>query len=232
MTLGDTENAHRGRRDRERVMEALFYQAPFLIEKLLKERIVETEEEGQALFAEVIKYFILNRLYPAKKWDMRSRLVDEVWHQFVLFTTEYHEFSQRYFGLYLHHAPGNSPSAPQRPPAEVPSAAEYAEHYQTLFGTPPPSIWQDRRALTLQRRILLRRDLEVLSLVSEEDSDLVTIVGPRGPIASINELARCALEFILRVKVFYVRELPGGLTDEEKLGLVEFLLGRMLSLGV
>jgi hypothetical protein len=65
---------------------------------------VESSEDGEALFAEVIKYLILNRKYPDKHWSMSSRLVDEVWHQFVLFTVEYSAFCTRYFGGYLHHA--------------------------------------------------------------------------------------------------------------------------------
>lgn len=35
--------------------------------------------------------------------------IDEMWHAFILCTREYHEFSKRYFGGYIHHAPNANP---------------------------------------------------------------------------------------------------------------------------
>jgi len=201
MTPVDTDNSYT---DPERFMPALSYRAPFLIEKLLKERIVETAEDGDALLTEVIKYLILNRVYPTKKWDMTSRLVDEAWHQFVLFTAEYVEFGKRYFGIYLHHAPGNSPSMPQRAPGEVPSLADFREHYARLFGTELPAVWQDANAITLKRRMLVNQASGVLSLIPADHAGLMTILGLHGPIASVSELARDALEFMICTKSFYV----------------------------
>ncbi|SIT58661.1 hypothetical protein BQ8794_550004 [Mesorhizobium prunaredense] len=40
----------------------------------------------------------------------------------------------------------------------------------------------------------------------------------------INDIARDALEFISCTGSFYVRELPGTLTDDEKVGLVATLV--------
>jgi hypothetical protein len=37
--------------------------------------------------------------------DMPIVVIDEMWHNFVLFTKEYTEFCTRFFGHYLHHAP-------------------------------------------------------------------------------------------------------------------------------
>ncbi|ENO3978372.1 hypothetical protein ACBI01_002521 [Aeromonas veronii] len=35
--------------------------------------------------------------------------IDEMWHAFILCTREYHDFCQRYFGGYIHHAPNADP---------------------------------------------------------------------------------------------------------------------------
>lgn len=32
-------------------------------------------------------------------------VIDEMWHNFILFTMEYHEFCEKYFGYYIHHGP-------------------------------------------------------------------------------------------------------------------------------
>ena len=66
----------------------LSYEAPFLIEKLLKERIVGTQEEGEALFAEVKKYLVMCQAAPDVLWNVYSARVDKVWHEFVLFTRD------------------------------------------------------------------------------------------------------------------------------------------------
>lgn len=215
------DRAHRP--ELERYMEALSYPAPFLIEKLLKEQIVETAAEGEVLFAEVVKYLILNRLHPDKQWEMVSRWVDEVWHQFVLFTREYCEFSQRYFGRYLHHAPGNSPSTPPRAAGETPSFDDFARRYEAVFGAPPPPLWRDHRSVSLRRRVLLNSAAGTLTLVPDGD-DMVTVMAAKGPLVAVSNLARTALEFMLHARVFYVRELPGPLTDDEKVGLAEALI--------
>ena len=39
-----------------------------------------------------------------------------------------------------------------------------------------------------------------------------------------NTLARDAIDFIARTRDFYVRELPGDLTDDEKVGVVQALV--------
>jgi hypothetical protein len=41
---------------------------------------------------------------------------------------------------------------------------------------------------------------------------------------SINDVARGALAFLTQTGVFYVRELPGDLTDEEKVALIATLV--------
>lgn len=47
--------------------------------------------------------------------SMPSQVVDDLWHEFILFTRNYQHFCQRAFGRYLHHTPAEamSPGAPQ-----------------------------------------------------------------------------------------------------------------------
>jgi hypothetical protein len=44
------------------------------------------------------------------------------------------------------------------------------------------------------------------------------------PLLSVSENAREALRFLVSAGAFYVRELPGDLTDEEKVALVAALV--------
>jgi hypothetical protein len=204
---------------------ALSFEAPFLIEKLLKEHIVETEDEGEALFLEVKRYIVANHLVApdAPRCSMYSLLVDEAWHQFVLFTREYTDFSLRHFGRFIHHEPSNAPKAVgegdgESSPPPMMTIAEFEEHYRASFGVALPDVWYDERNVRLNRRV--SRERTAMTVVRAGDG-MVDVLNEAGEILlSVNEMALPALEFLTRTPTFFARELPGELTDEEKLGLV------------
>jgi hypothetical protein len=204
--------------------EALDYRASFLIEKLLKERIVDTAAEGEALFREVKRFIVLVRTDTSKLWDMYSLRVDEVWHQFVLFTAEYIEFCARYFGVYIQHSPSNAPAPDlaaqeDRPPSTFP---EFERRYAELFAEPLPDIWRDETSVVPHRRVL---NDHAGKLKVHRDGPLVTLTDAHGHLVlSINDLAYPALAFIARTGAFYVRELPGELSEDEKVALVATLV--------
>lgn len=45
---------------------------------------------------------------------MPSQVVDDAWHEFILFTRSYQRFCGRAFGRYLHHTPAEAMTAPKR----------------------------------------------------------------------------------------------------------------------
>ncbi len=201
---------------------ALSYQAPFLIEKLLKDRIVESSEEGEALFAEVKRYIVLVQLDRTKIWEMYSLRVDEVWHQFILFTTAYMDFCELFFGGYVHHSPSNAPESKTMRSAEVASFEVFAGRYHELFGQPLSDAWYDEKAVTPGRRVFNDHAGMLVLRHENEEVDLLNAAGD--VLMTVNELAKHALAFISGAGAFYVRELPGDLTDAEKVELVATLV--------
>lgn len=202
--------------------EALAYKAPFVIEKLLKARIAETAEEAESLFLEAKKYIVLAQSDDTKIWQMHSLRVDEAWHQFILFTAQYADFCQRFFGRYIHHAPSNAPKLEKARATPVASFAEFRARYEELFGSLPPDVWYDERSITLERRVLNER-AGLLTLRGEPD--VVELVTPEGEVLmAVNEIAREALAFVARTAAFHVRELPGELSDDEKVALTATLV--------
>lgn len=210
----------------EVVREALDYEAPFVIEKLLRDRAVETAEEALELFTEVKRYLVLNHVDPSKSWQMYSLRVDEAWHQFVLFTAEYVAFCNEYFGYYLHHAPSNAPDPGFGDTPPEATFEEFATRYREMFGVDLPDVWDDACGVTPNRRVLNDRAGE---LGMESRDGMIDLIGPRGRILfSVSEIAQEAMRFIARTGAFYVRELPGDLTDEEKVGLISTLVDMKL----
>ena len=205
-------------------MDALDHEAPYLIEKLLKECVVDTPEQAEALFTEVKRYLVLNQLDRTKSWQMFSLHVDEVWHQFVLFTVEYVAFCHKYFGHYVHHAPSNAPDPGpefgERPPTAT--FDEFAQRYREIFDSPLPDLWRDSSCVTTHRRVLNDRAGH-LDLVTADG--MVDLLAPSGRVLfSVNDIALEAMQFLASTGAFYVRELPGALDDDEKVALIANLV--------
>jgi hypothetical protein len=201
---------------------ALSYEAPFLIEKLLKDHVAETAEEAEALFREVKRYIVLTRSDCTKIWAMHSLRIDEAWHQFILFTKEYGEFCQRYFGSYVHHAPSNAPKSEEEKTIETASLSMFHERYVQLFRSSPPDLWNDANGIRPTRRLLNQRAGQ---LAIQGDGEMIDLLSPTGDVLfSVNEIARPALTFAAQTAAFYVRELPGELDDDEKVALASALV--------
>src|SRR5262249_3464104 len=83
----DTSTLALPRRD-----ELLCFDPSGLYDKLVRLKVVGTREEGATLLREVVKYLIVSDLHPEESIPMFSSRVDEVWHQFVLFTAQYADF--------------------------------------------------------------------------------------------------------------------------------------------
>ena len=68
-------------------------------------------EESEDIFEQVKKWLWLANhrrragIREGLSIDLSLVVIDEMWHNFVLFTREYAEFCDRYFGYYLHHGP-------------------------------------------------------------------------------------------------------------------------------
>jgi hypothetical protein len=137
--------------------EALAFEAPFLIEKLVKDQVVESADEARALFREVKRYLVLTAVDRTVAWGMYSLRVDQIWHQFILFTRQYIDYCRQNFDKYIQHAPSTAPIF-EGTARLTPSTFEmFAERYEKLFGEPLPDLWYDEKHVTLERRIVNSR---------------------------------------------------------------------------
>jgi hypothetical protein len=208
--------------------ELLAFRAPYLEEKLTREQIVSSLADAVAYFDELKKYLWLCNSVTTHRIPMLSRLVDEVWHQFVLFTTEYTDFCERFFGRYVHHTPNEAPSANDEP-AQSETAltaatnAEFAALYEREFG-PLPRLWDDSESVGLRTR-LFRTGPQLHVRTGPEKSDLVAVDDDR-LIARIVNWFEPALRFIVENEVFLVRELPSIICEEDKVRFARLLMRR------
>jgi hypothetical protein len=65
-----------------------------------------TDAEAEDIFTETKKFLFISRHRGVFIPD-QLLIVDEMWHNFILFTATYQDFCAQYFGGYLHHLPAS-----------------------------------------------------------------------------------------------------------------------------
>ena len=86
---------------------------------------------------ELKRYLYLCSIYPDKVLGM-SGPVDALWHLFITFTREYHEFCNNTAGRYIHHVPKTD----KEPKNGAASYKDMLLLYLNQFGSEPPRhIW-------------------------------------------------------------------------------------------
>lgn len=202
-------------------MAALSFEAPYLIDKLVKNRTADSEADAHLLFREAKRYLVLAQSDRSTAWQMHSLRIDEAWHQFVLFTVQYADFCERHFGRFVHHAPSNSPSV-GRSGAPRATFGEFRARYMNLFDDELPTVWFDGQTLTDDRRLL---NEQVGALTVGDAADMVELSTADGVVLfRVSALARDALLFASTTGAFHIRELPGDLTADERVGLARALV--------
>lgn len=110
----------------------LLKENPVLVSKISNGCGVSAESVA-ILFEETLKFLWLvgglnQKLTP-------SLLVDNAWHEFILFTRLYHNFCNEHFGRYIHHSPGGNEQENLR------NYHRTIQLYILHFGKPPEVYW-------------------------------------------------------------------------------------------
>lgn len=76
-----------------------------LLDRLAKRR-PELAEKDRALVARALRKYFIAYLRSGKRWvSMPSQVVDDLWHEFILYTRDYERYCQGAFGGFFHHTP-------------------------------------------------------------------------------------------------------------------------------
>ena len=96
-----------------------FPYAGFLDQRLAQRRPELSEAQRAEVLAGLQDYFHLCRNAGRRMVAMPSQVVDDAWHEFILFTRHYQKFCRLAFGRFLHHTPAaNSRPSWTRIPAQ------------------------------------------------------------------------------------------------------------------
>jgi len=81
-------------------------------EKITKKYPHLTNEQIHLIFRALRDYFYLCHRAKRKMVAMPSHIVDDAWHEFILFTRSYKKFCQHALGRFLHHTPSEAMTTP------------------------------------------------------------------------------------------------------------------------
>jgi len=99
-----------GRR-REALIRAYEFR-PALKSKLKEKHTNLTEPQIGLVFQALRDYFQICAMSSGRMVSMPSQVVDDAWHDFILFTKDYETFCKSAFGKYLHHTPAEAMASP------------------------------------------------------------------------------------------------------------------------
>jgi hypothetical protein len=112
--------------------DVLDYRHPGVVRRYAREQHV-TPEQAEEAFRETLKWLYL--CARGIKEDFACAMtadigwLDEMWHTFVLFTIDYADFCERYFGFFLHHVPNEAEDN-----APVPDETALRERLERQYG--------------------------------------------------------------------------------------------------
>lgn len=85
---------------------------PSIKNKLLGKYPHLTEDQLHLVFRGLRDYFFMCNHAGSTMVAMPSQVVDDAWHEFILFTRAYKQFCRKALGRFLHHTPAEAMSAP------------------------------------------------------------------------------------------------------------------------
>jgi hypothetical protein len=76
-----------------------------LYNKLLEKHPALSTKDCQLVGRGLRQYFLVYAKSGHRQISMPSQVVDDLWHEFILYTREYDEFCKKAFGQFFHHTP-------------------------------------------------------------------------------------------------------------------------------
>lgn len=78
---------------------------PGLLERFAEKHPDLTPAQREQVVRGLRQFFLVHLRSDCDYVSMPSRVVDDLWHEFILYTREYRDFCSRAFGKFLHHLP-------------------------------------------------------------------------------------------------------------------------------
>lgn len=133
----DLRHARSARRE-QHIRE--FNLPPGLFDKLRMHHPHLTQKDCQ-LVAQGLRQFFMTYLKSGRQFvSMPSQVVDDLWHEFILYTRDYKTFCHHAFGRFLHHSPALTLRRGERNNAGIRRTWHYACHDENINPMKPARL--------------------------------------------------------------------------------------------
>jgi len=109
---------------------AIGYKNQPMVERYARRNNV-TVEEAAHLFEECKRFLVAGAVM--KRTFSPSKQLDEMWHHFILHTSDYAKWCEKYVGFFIHHNPTETPDTTNR--------STLLQTAKTLFGDIDAGLW-------------------------------------------------------------------------------------------
>ena len=96
---------------------------------------------AEELGKELKRFLILCAIFPNKQYPM-TRVVDPLWHEFIMFTRKYSEYCNLLAGHFIHHHPNTEDDEPRD--SILIRFDEFFIDYKSVFGEETPAAYWPR----------------------------------------------------------------------------------------
>ena len=113
--------------------EEILCQAPLLLRKIQANTRLKKVDAAKTGLNETLRF-----LYLCSRSDSSltpSQLIDELWHEFILFTRTYHAFCKDKFGQFVHHQPDDQRAS------VINQYQKTLQQYEVHFGQADNRYW-------------------------------------------------------------------------------------------
>jgi hypothetical protein len=98
--------------DKQQLYKIITYENEDVLSRFMDMYQVD-EAETKDIFVETKKFLYISQL-PSVFISDDLLIIDEMWHNFILFTPQYHQFCKDNFGTYFHHLPASKKEKEER----------------------------------------------------------------------------------------------------------------------
>lgn len=113
--------------DQSQLDKILLYENEDVISRF-RDMFVLNEQEAMDIFHETRKFLYVSQL-PEVFIPDDLLIIDEMWHNFILFTPDYHRFCIEHFNQYFHHVPASKKEKEQRTQERLSNPEEAKRRY-------------------------------------------------------------------------------------------------------
>lgn len=115
----------------------------------------EYAENSEVIFEDLMRFFWISKKHRMDKlanpknldfqfsfiMDEEMKIIDTMWHVFLLYTKGYMDFCEEFFGEYIHHLPDIVPNMPQNPSAFKLNLERFLSYTYDILGEKTVKRW-------------------------------------------------------------------------------------------